>query len=101
RLRVARPAADGDPRLQARRDRPADRPGRPPAAPASRPRLLGAGPGTAIAPRPADRRAAPELRDDDDAGGPRPGPGRGRDALGGHPGPRAGRPPRPDRHGPG
>ena len=34
-------------------------------------------------PRPADRRAAPGVRDDDDARRPRPGARRGRDALGG------------------
>ena len=40
RLRVARPAADRDPRVQARRARPPDRAGRAAAAPAARRRLL-------------------------------------------------------------
>ncbi len=56
-LRLARPAAHRDPRLQARRARPAHRARRPPAAPAARRCVLGARPGAPGAPRPADRRA--------------------------------------------
>ena len=82
-VRLARPAADGDPGPQAGRARPGDRPGRPPAAPAPRRRLLRARPGAAGAPRPADRGAAPGVRDDDDARRPRPGAARDRDGLGG------------------
>ena len=72
-LRVARPAADRDPRLQARRARPPDRAGRPAAAPPPRRRVLRARSGPPLAPRPADRRPAPGVRDDDDARRPRPG----------------------------
>ena len=83
RVRVARPAADGDPLVQARRARPADRAGRAAAAPAPRRRLLRARPGPPRAPRPAHRGPAPGLRDDDDARRPRPGAAGDRDELGG------------------
>ncbi len=85
-VRVARPAADGDPRVQARGAGPADGARRPPAAAAPRRRVLGAGPGAALAPRPADRGAAPGVRDDHDARRPRPGPPLGRDGVGRDPG---------------
>ena len=83
RVRLARPAADGDPRPQARRARPPDRARRPTAAPPARRRLQRARPGPARPPRPADRRAAPGVRHDDDARRPRPGAARGRRELGG------------------
>ena len=83
RVRLARPAADGDPLVQARRARPADRAGRPTAAPAARRRLLGARPGPSRAPRPADRRAAAGVRHHDDPRRPRPGAPGDRHELGG------------------
>ena len=82
-VRLARPAADGDPGPQARRARRGDRPGRPPAPPAPRRRLLRARPGAPVAPRAPDRGPAPGLRDDDHARRPRPGAARDRDGLGG------------------
>ena len=57
-VRLARPAADGDPGPQARRARPPDAARRPPAAPPARRRLQRARPGAPLAPRPADRGAA-------------------------------------------
>ena len=67
RVRLARPAADGDPRPQAGRARPPHRARRPTAAAPPRRRLQRARPRPARAPRPADRRAAPGVRDDDHA----------------------------------
>ena len=83
RLRLARPAADGDPRPQAGRARPADGARRPAAAAAPRRRVQRARPGAARAPGAPDRRAAPGVRDDDDARRPRPGAARDRPRLGG------------------
>ena len=82
-VRLARPAADGDPGPQAGRARRGHRPGRPAAAPAPRRRLLRARPGAPVAPGPPHRGPAPGLRDDDDARRPRPGAARDRDGLGG------------------
>ena len=82
-LRLARPAADRDPRPQAGRARPPHGARRPAAAAAARRRLLRARPGAALAPGAADRRAAPGVRDDDDARRPRPRAAGDRDGLGG------------------
>ena len=71
-VRVAGPAADGDPRVQAGRGGPADGARRPPAAAPPRRRVQRARSGAAVAPRPADRRPAPGVRHDDDARRPRP-----------------------------
>ena len=85
RLRLARPAADGDPRLQARRAGSPDRARRTPAAPPARRRLLRAGPGAEVPPRQANRRAATGVRDHDDARRPRPGAPGDRDDVAGRP----------------
>ena len=75
-VRLARAAADGDPRVQARGARPADGARRPAAAPAPRRRVQRARPGAPGPPRPADRGAAPGVRHDDDARRHRPGAAR-------------------------
>ena len=85
RLRLAWPAADGDPGLQARRAGRPDGPRRPAAAPAPRRRLLGARSGPAFPSRPPDRRAAPVVRHDNDARRPGSGAARDRHGLGGPP----------------
>ena len=85
RFRVARPAADGDPRLQAGRTGPADRARRPAAAAPARRRLLRTRPGPARPPRASDRRAAPGVHHDDDPGRPGSGASGGRHELGGRP----------------
>ena len=66
RVRLARPAADGDPRVQARRAGPPDGPRRTTAAAPARRRLLRARPRPPGPPRPPDRRAAAGIRHDDD-----------------------------------
>ena len=91
RVRLARAAADRDPRLQARRAGPPDRARRPAAPAAAGRRLQRARSAPAGAPRAPHRRAAPGVRDDDDARRSRPGPARGRTGVGG-PRRRRGRP---------
>ena len=82
-LCLAGPAANGDPGPQAGRARRPDRARRPAAAPAPRRRLLRARSGATLAPRPADRGAAPGVHHHDDARRPRPRAARDRDGLGG------------------
>ena len=94
-LRLARPAADRDPLVQAGGAGPADRAGRPGAAPAARRRLLRARPGPPRPPRAAHRRPPAVVRDHHDPRRPRPIAARDRHQLGG---PGRGRP-RPARRG--
>ena len=82
RVRLAWTAADGDPRLQARRARPPVRARRPAAAAVARRRVQRARSAPPGAPRAPHRGAAAGVRDDDDARRPRPGAARGRTGLG-------------------